>query len=302
MILFGKRWARKSGKDDAALDLVSGFTLMEFLLFAAIFAMTMMVFTTILITILRIHARQSSAAEVNQQTQFLLQAFQRYIEESALIEMSFDVPDSILKLRMAAATNDPTYICLGVGVCELLSTTSTAVYVKETSAGTPQALTSGKVVVSSLQFTRRLNPAGHDSVNVSFTMEFNSQNPEQKFSRTIYTSIARTSPVVFNEDLLPTSQDIFVLGNAVNRWHSVNDTIYFNFASGTVGVRTPNPTQALEVNGGMRIRPETAAFVSCSIVTRGTWWVQDTGGGGQDNFFMCLKQGDEMYGWLQIYP
>src|SRR5439155_3691810 len=82
-------------------ELRSGFTVLELILFTAIFVGTGVIFITILLTITRVHVRQSAVAEVNQQSQFLLQTIQRNVASASLIEMQTDVATATLKLRMA---------------------------------------------------------------------------------------------------------------------------------------------------------------------------------------------------------
>ncbi len=116
-----------------------GFSALETLIFVVIFTIIMLVFVTILVTVLRVQSRQGAVAEVNQQSQFLLQQIQYYVERSSLVQLDQDVATTTLKLRMAASSEDPTYIYLSSG----------AVYLKQTDSGAAQALTTSKVNVSS---------------------------------------------------------------------------------------------------------------------------------------------------------
>ena len=77
----------------------------------------------------------------------MLQQIQYYIEKSSLIDIPQDTPTSTLKLWTGVNANDPTSISLINGT----------VYLQQTATGTLQALTSGKVTVSNLTFTRRAN-------------------------------------------------------------------------------------------------------------------------------------------------
>ena len=54
----------------------AGFSLLEMVIFAALFALAAVSFMTILVSVTRIQVRQGAAAEVNQQSQFLLQTIQ----------------------------------------------------------------------------------------------------------------------------------------------------------------------------------------------------------------------------------
>src|SRR5437899_232352 len=120
-----------------------GYTLIELLVFIAIFSTIVVFFITIFLTILNVQTNQSAAAEVSQQSQFLLQQLQYYISSARLADMSQDVSSSLLTLRDKnlaqftigqASSAGPVYLTLG--------------------GGTPQALTSGKVSISGLTFSR----------------------------------------------------------------------------------------------------------------------------------------------------
>src|SRR5512140_846673 len=79
------------------------FTLVELVIFTAIFTVTIIAFISVLISITRTQVRQTSVAEVNQQSQFILQAVQYYVERSSLIETPANVATTSVKLRMRIA-------------------------------------------------------------------------------------------------------------------------------------------------------------------------------------------------------
>ncbi len=212
-----------------------GFTLIELLVFAAIFAGMMIAFISILVTITSIQSRQASVIEVNQQSQFLLQQIEQLTERSSLIELPQDTATTTLRLRMPASAEDPTYLTLSNGVVYLQQGTSTE-----------NALTSNKVTVSSLTFTKRSNPPGHDSVSVSFLVAYNSPSAKQQFSETLSTAIARVSAATFDANVIPSSTATFDLGVTSKIWRSINNTIYFSGSNVGIGV---TPTQLLQVGG-----------------------------------------------------
>ncbi len=217
-----------------------GFTLLELLLFSAIFSITVMAFIAVLISVMRVQVRESTAAEVDTQSQFLLGTVERYVEQSSVIEMAKDISTSTLKLRMSSSTEDPIYIYLSSGI----------VYLKQTDAGTPQALTSPKVTVSSLVFTKHENGGGHHSVSVSFSVAYNSPNPQQQFTQALQTAITRVSAATFDSGVFPSSGATnFKLGASSQAWQSINDVMYFNGANVGVGIGV-QPNATLQVHGG----------------------------------------------------
>lgn len=214
-----------------------GFTVLELVIFSAIFTMTAIAFISILITMTRVQLRQGAAAEVNQQSQFLLQTIQRYVEQSSLVETDAGNSTTSLKLRMSNPNYDPTRIYLS----------GTTIYIQESS--TPaQALTSNRVNITDLSFIKKSNPGGKDSVAISFAMEYNTQNPQSRFLQALQTSVARVSAAQFDSNLIPSAANTYKLGTAAGDWQSINNTVFFNGSN--VGIGATSPTAKLQVNNG----------------------------------------------------
>ncbi len=202
-----------------------GFSLLELLIVAVIFVVAMGAFTTILIAFFRVDSRQSSVSEVSGQSQFVLQTLQSLIGQSSLVDMPADAGTNTLKLRMPGIAQDPT----------LVFASGTAIYI-QVASGTAQALTSNKVSVSGLTFTKRSNPPGHDAVAIVFTMDYATQNLQQKFTQAFNTSVARVSAASFDSDVVPSSTGSptsLHLGTFTNGWADINGAIQF-LASGGV--------------------------------------------------------------------
>lgn len=214
----------------------SGFTVLELIIFSAIFSVASMIFIGILVSITRIGARQSAAAEVNQQSQFLLQKIQYYIERASLVDANENQTANSLRLRMGASVSDPTRIYLSAG----------KVLLEEGGSG-PQALTSDKVNITNLAFTKKANPPGHDSVAISFTMEYVTNNIQQKFVQSLTTAVARVSAANFDSDLTPSSSAAYDIGTLSALWRSINQII--NFSGSNVGIGTASPNAKLHVSG-----------------------------------------------------
>lgn len=217
----------------------AGFTLIELIIFVGIFAVAMGAFMSVFTDVSGVAIRQSSTAEVQSQSQFLLQTIQYYVERSSLVEMDADSTSNTLRLRMSAASEDPTIISLS----------GNAVQIQIGSAG-PQTITSNKVEVSDLAFTKRSNPGGKDSVAVSFSVAFATDNRAQSFAQSARTSVARVSAATFDSDIVPDTGSTYELGTSPDDWRSINGTLYFNGAN--VGIGTASPSQALQVNGTIK--------------------------------------------------
>lgn len=216
----------------------AGFTLLELLIFSAIFAVLSITFMSILVSSVRIQARQSGAAEVGQQSQFLSQLIQYYIEKSSAVEMTADSATSTLTLRMASSTSDPTTIYESGGV----------VYFKETAGGAAQVLTSSRVTVSNMFFTKHNNSPGHDSVSVIYTMAFNTDSLLRQFSQTFNTVVARVAAATFDANVIPSANNTYKLGTVAGDWQSINNTLFFSGSN--VGIGVSSPGEVFQVAGG----------------------------------------------------
>lgn len=269
-----------------------GVTLIELIIFIAIFTASMVGFVTILTSITGVQVRQVAVAEVNGQTQFLLQTLQYYIERSSLIELPANATTSTLKLRMSATSEDPTYIQLSNGV----------VYLKQTEAGVLQPLTSNKVSVSRLDFTKRANVSGHDTVAIVLSMDYATANLKQQFSQALRTSIARVTAATFDSNIVASSTNTYKIGTTAGEWQSINSTIYFGGSgNGNVGIgpTLSSPQARLEIDGGVRLNT-TDTRPTCSSAQRGTlWFTQNTG--ATDTLSICVRQSDNStYTWRSL--
>jgi prepilin-type N-terminal cleavage/methylation domain-containing protein len=279
------------------LDLSShkkGFTLIEMLIAISIFVLIVIPLITVLVTVTEVQVQSSSTAAVNQESQFLLQKLQYYVETASIIDIPTSTPTSTLKLDVASSSLDPTLITLASGT----------VYIQQPSGGTLQALTSNRVTVSNLTFTRQANPPGHDSVNVSYTIAYKTSNIEQAFSQLFQTSIAQVSAATFDTGVYPSVNGTEPLGINGEAWSSINGAIGFSGTNVSVGALS-TPYQQLEVDGGLRLNPTAVSRPTCSSSTvniQGTLWFVSGGSGGKDSLYLCAQSaGSSTLGWQQIY-
>jgi prepilin-type N-terminal cleavage/methylation domain-containing protein len=266
-----------------------GFTLIEMLMAISLFAIVAVSFIGILALVTQIQVQSSSSTAVNQESQFLLQKLQYYIGSASLVDIPTSTVTSTLKLEMASSSLDPTYITLASGT----------VYLQQTASGTLQALTSNKVVVSSLAFTRQSNPPGHDAVSISYAIAYNSSNIAQEFSQFLQTSVEHVSAATFDTGVYPSVNNSEPLGATGQTWSSINSII--DFSGSNVGIGTVSPQQPLEVNGGVRLNPQPpVSEPTCNSAARGTLWFQ-SGGSGKDSLYLCAQNASSTLAWQQIY-
>ncbi len=212
---------------------------MELIVFVAIFSFTIVGFISILISITKVQVKQGAAAEVSQQSQYVLQTLQYYVERSSLIEAEANVASSSVKLRMTSLAEDPT----------LIFASGTSVYVK-VGAGSNLPLTSNQVAVSNLSFVKKSNSPAKDSVSLSFTISYSTQNLQQQFSQAFSSSIMRVNAATFDSNVNPNSGGTLILGDSSNYWKSINGTIYFNGQNVGISTGVTSPTQRLQIAGG----------------------------------------------------
>lgn len=225
----------------------AGFTLIELIIFIAIFAVSMGALMTVFVSVSGVAIRQSSVAEVQSQSQFLLQTIQHYVERSSVVEIDADDATDTLVLRMPNEDEDPVVISLNGTVVEL------------EVGGVTQEITSGKVEVSNLSFVKRSNPGGKDSVAASFTVTYASENITQRFAQSLQTAVARVSAATFDSDIVPDTGSTHRLGVSTEDWRSINNTIFFSGSN--VGIGTMSPGAPLEVDGDIYISDSTSGLI-----------------------------------------
>jgi type II secretory pathway pseudopilin PulG len=167
-----------------------GFTLIELLVFIAIFTLIIGAFIAILVSTVNVQTKQVAVSEVEQQGQFLTQQLQYYVQGARLIDMAPDSPTSTLVLRESSSSLDPTTISLSSGT----------IYLQQGSSGALQPLTSSKINISNLSFTRHYNlnstssSTGADSLSYSFNVSTGNSTSSQS-AEVFQSSIEVLAPV-----------------------------------------------------------------------------------------------------------
>lgn len=275
-----------------------GFTLVELIIYTAIFGIAAAFLTSILVTTVRIGNKETVSNEVSNQLKLVLDTVQRVVRDSSLIEKTYEGTTEsspcttfcALKLRMSATSLDPTVI----------RSDANGVYLKQGS-GTEAALTNTKVKVNSLVFTKLTPTGGHSTVQVDASLQFISTNPNLAVVKTIRSAIGRVSAATFDSDLLPDADNLRNVGQ-------IGPNLQWKFGrfssdvtiGGSLGVGMTAPTQKIEVNGGVRLNTATAK-PTCDSTTRGTFWVVQAIAGTKDDVQVCAKDAANAYAWRVIY-
>ncbi len=195
-----------------------GFSLIELVIYIAIFTVSAIFLVAILTSITRIQTREGSAGEVNRQIGFVGDTLKQMVQNSSLVDMTFGTGTSTLRLRMATSTNDPTLMYLS----------GTTVYLKQGSLD-PVALTSSDVIVDNFLVTPYQNPGGTTIVQLDLSMTYNAGNPTARLTRSLETSVARVSAAQFDSSVYPTAAGTLDLGTATYQWRN-------GYFSGTLDV------------------------------------------------------------------
>lgn len=275
-----------------------GFTLVELIIYTAIFSLAATFLTSVLVTTVRIENRETVANEVSSQLKLVLDTVQRIVRESSLIEKTYEGTNEAtpcttfcaLKLRMSVSSLDPTVV----------RSDANGIYLKQGS-GAEAALTNTKVKVNSLVFTKLTPAGGHSTVQVDASLQFISTNPNLAVTKAVRSAIGRVSAATFDSDLLPDADNLRSVGQTGPNLQWKNGRFSGDLTiGGNVGAGLTSPTQKLEVNGGARLNTATAK-PTCDSTTRGTFWVVQAGAGVKDDVQVCAKDAGDAYAWRVIY-
>lgn len=197
-----------------------GFSLLETLLYLAIFAIIGGSLFGILTNVVRISTREVSGDEVASQLQFAMETVTRLVQSSSNIEIATTTATTTLKLRMTDPLLDPTCISLINGSLKL-SQGPDAFQPQNCSAATTD-ITTNKIIVDSAFFKRVEFPGGHDQVAVDLQFS-NTATGASKISRALRSGISRASAATFDSDLLPNADNSYEVGfSGTKRWKNIS--------------------------------------------------------------------------------
>ena len=103
----------------------------------------------------------------------------------------------------------------------VISSDANGVYIKEGSSATT-TLTTDRVVVDYLRFTKFEVAGGHAAVQIDASFSYNTSNPQVSSTKTLRSAISRVSAAVFDSDLIPNADDTWNLGQITpnSRWQN----------------------------------------------------------------------------------
>ncbi|MCX7616324.1 MAG: prepilin-type N-terminal cleavage/methylation domain-containing protein [Patescibacteria group bacterium] len=212
-----------------------GFSLMEMLIYVGILGIVASVATGIFLSVTKVQTEQSAQVEISGQLNFAMQTIQRLIRNSSLVDINPGTPTTSLTLRMKDSAVDPTTIYLENG----------RIYVKEGANGTPQSITSDRVVVDSLEFKKLTQYPGKDIVQIDLAMSATNKVEGNTIRRSLRSAVSRVSAATFDSDLIPGADNTYSVGTS-NRWKNAS-------FSGNVGIGVTTLLNKLDVAGGVAI-------------------------------------------------
>ena len=232
--------------------LTKGFTLIETLIYVGIFSVVALSLTGILWNTLRVNSNQQAANEVDENLRYIMSVLGEKVRSSTVVDTA---TSSTLVLKNASY-EDITF-----------SVTGDVLYLQEGS-GASVALTSNKVKVDSLNFTKIEMAGAKDGVRVDITLSYNSDKAELAFSKNLISSINRVAAITFDSDLLPDTNNLYSIGADNPRWKNgyfsgdlyvtgnesltgnltVNtDTFFIDSANDYLGIGTSTPAYSLHI-------------------------------------------------------
>jgi len=234
-----------------------GFSFVETLIYVGIVAIVAGLLTSILTVTVKIQNQQIGSYEVGSQLNITLNYIQRLIRASSNIEIQPGTAVTELKLRSADPQKDPTLITW--------NPTTKQIEVKE-GAANPYPITTTKVNVDALTFTKLTSYPGHDVVQIDIRMSYNTDNPNFAFSKTLSSAIARVSAATFDDNVIPGASNTYDVGQSLKPWrHGYfsgnltvdNGTLFVDSLNHRVGIGTLSPTTKLDANGSLQVYDRT---------------------------------------------
>jgi prepilin-type N-terminal cleavage/methylation domain-containing protein len=180
-----EREPSQNSRNARSSRLVWGFTLIEVLIYVAIFSIVSGFFVGILLITLRVQGTQGGLVELSGQLNFAMQTIQRHVREATSISAppGTGVPGATLTVNKPSGV-----VTIARGSC---GTPAVPNAICVTESGSTLPITTGKIGVTTLNFTHFTNPSNHPSlppvetIQIEMTANNLFTNPEQAVSRTL---------------------------------------------------------------------------------------------------------------------
>lgn len=231
-----------------------GFSLMEALIYIAIFAVSAVFLVSILTVVTRVQLKQSSSREVDQQIAFANNTIRDFVQRSSLVEMDeIGVPTTTLRLRTASSSSDRVLVYASSSILYLEEKPyNNETHTYGTSRVTP--LTDSTTKVDSFYVTKYENPGGFSVVQIDLALSANNANTQSQVTRTLQTAVTRISAATFDSSINPDNSKQRDLGSNGLFWKD-------GYLSGTLQVgETGTQTGTLQVGDAIKISGSAGNF------------------------------------------
>ena len=229
----------------------TGYTPIELLLYAAIFAVSAAIVTGVVIN-LPMFQGSGGSAEVNGELGQVLTTVQRLVQRSS--EMGYAYEGDSTSTPCATYCTLELKVPSGSGSQDVwITSNANGVYLQQGTVNPPVALTSDQVKVNNFQFTIYNVPGKQPTVQVDASFSYNTTNPELAFTKALESVIGHVSAATFDSSILPSADNSLSIGQgsptlrwqnlylsgAVGPWHQTADFsppsspgfIYYNVSS-----------------------------------------------------------------------
>lgn len=231
----------------------NGFSIVELLVYIAIFTVSAVFLVSILTVVTRVQLKQSSTHEVNQQVSFVGSIIKNLVQTSNLINMTAGSPTSTLNLIMSSSSIHQT----------LVYASGTIIYLEQRDLDgvitTLLPLTDSNVTVDNFLVTKYENPGGYGVVQIDLSLSYNTSNPQSQVTRSLKTAIGRISAAQFDSTVYPNANNSFDLGTATYNWKDA----YFAGSVG-IGVSPPSSNAKLKTSGNIGFSTSSVGLVLVS--------------------------------------
>jgi len=180
------------------------FTLIEILIYTAIFSVVAAGIMGVTWNITRIHDTQIAETEVDENIRYVTNLINSKVRESIIIE---EATGTTLILQMPDSTKSPVKFSLNEGIMYM-----------QVGSEDPVAITTDKVQVSNLSFERIAVAGAKGGVKVNMTIAYKATDTKTIFSRDYLTTVTKVNAITFDSDILPDVTNLRSVGVESLRW------------------------------------------------------------------------------------
>ncbi|MFH1759049.1 MAG: type II secretion system protein [Patescibacteria group bacterium] len=238
-----------------------GFTLVELLIYVAIFAIVAVALSSILVTFTRVNIGQVGKNEVASQLNFAMQTMQRLINNAGLMvvrsetdgiddetDSALGQPLKYLVIKDVEEINVPDDANSPIVIYRDAVDSKIKIRQGRGSLVTIEDLTTDAVLVDGLSFTKYVNYPGQDVVEINLTMSYNSDHPQQQITRSLILGVGKAVAAVFDTSLLPGADNSADVGQGTKRWRDGYFSGDINI-DGNASLATTNVGDGTPING-----------------------------------------------------